>query len=52
MPVSPQRASAQLKFGIGRGNPLVDSANSRRVKQAYEQLEFLVYPGLFMEEPA
>ena len=34
------------------GNPIVDSANSRRVKQACEQLEFFVYPGVFMEEPA
>jgi anaerobic selenocysteine-containing dehydrogenase len=34
------------------GNPIVDSANSVRVRQAYEQLEFMVYPGLFMEEPA
>ncbi len=42
----------KLRAIFMEGNPLVDSANSRRVKQAYEQLEFLVYPGLFMEEPA
>jgi len=42
----------KLRAIFMEGNPLVDSANSRRVKQAYEQLEFLVYPALFMEEPA
>ena len=42
----------KLRAVFMEGNPLVDSANSGRVKQAYEQLEFLVYPGLFMEEPA
>ncbi|MFN7915205.1 MAG: molybdopterin-dependent oxidoreductase [Vicinamibacterales bacterium] len=42
----------KLRGVFMEGNPLVDSANSSRVKQAYEQLEFLVYPGLFMEEPA
>ncbi len=42
----------KLRAIVMEGNPLVDSANSTRVKQAYEQLEFLVYPGLFMEEPA
>jgi formate dehydrogenase (coenzyme F420) alpha subunit len=34
------------------GNPIVDSANSKRVREAYKRLELLVYPGLFMEEPA
>ncbi len=42
----------KLRAIVMEGNPLVDSANSTRVRQAYEQLEFLVYPGLFMEEPA
>jgi anaerobic selenocysteine-containing dehydrogenase len=42
----------RLRAVFMEGNPIVDSANSRRVKQAYEQLEFMVYPGLFMEEPA
>ncbi len=42
----------KLRAIFMEGNPLVDSANSERVKQAYAQLEFLVYPGLFMEEPA
>lgn len=42
----------KLRAVFMEGNPIVDSANSSRVRQAYEQLEFLVYPGLFMEEPA
>lgn len=42
----------KLRAIFMEGNPLVDSANSSRVKKAYEQLEFLVYPGLFLEEPA
>jgi anaerobic selenocysteine-containing dehydrogenase len=42
----------KLRAVFMAGNPIVDSANSTRVKKAYEQLEFLVYPGLFMEEPA
>ena len=42
----------KLRAIFMEGNPIVDSANSARVKQAYEQLEFFVYAGLFMEEPA
>lgn len=42
----------KLRAVFMEGNPIVDSANSGRVKRAYEQLEFMVYPGLFMEEPA
>lgn len=42
----------RLRAIFMEGNPIVDSANSNRVKKAYEQLEFLVYAGLFMEEPA
>ena len=42
----------RLRAIFMEGNPIVDSANSARVRQAYEQLEFMVYPGLFMEEPA
>ncbi len=42
----------RLRAVFMAGNPLVDSANSSRVKKAYEQLEFFVYAGLFMEEPA
>jgi anaerobic selenocysteine-containing dehydrogenase len=32
------------------GNPLVDSADNKRVRAAYEKLELLVVPSLFMEE--
>ena len=42
----------KLRAVFMEGNPIVDNANSAKVKRAYEQLEFLVYPGLFMEEPA
>lgn len=42
----------KLRAIFMEGNPIVDSANSTRVKRAYEQLEFFVYAGLFMEEPA
>ncbi len=41
-----------LRAVFMEGNPIVDSANSTRVRKAYAQLEFMVYPGLFMEEPA
>jgi anaerobic selenocysteine-containing dehydrogenase len=34
------------------GNPLVDSAGSARVREAYARLDLLVYPALFPEEPA
>lgn len=60
LPVGPDRFATsileskpyKLRAIFMEGNPIVDSANSSRVRQAYEQLEFLVYPGLFMEEPA
>ena len=42
----------KLRAIFMEGNPIVDSANSGRVKKAYEALEFFVYAGLFMEEPA
>lgn len=42
----------RLKAVITQGNPLVASANSTRVREAFEQLDFYVYTGLFMEEPA
>lgn len=42
----------KLRAIFMEGNPLVDSANSNRVREAYKKLEFLVYPSLFMEEPA
>ena len=34
------------------GNPMLASANSKKVRKAFEQLEFYVYTGLFREEPA
>ncbi|WP_391653597.1 molybdopterin-containing oxidoreductase family protein [Streptomyces tamarix] len=42
----------RLRAIIAQGNPLVSSANTLRVREAFEQLEFFVYTGLFMEEPA
>lgn len=42
----------RLRAIVTQGNPLVASANSSRVREAFEQLEFFVYTGLFMEEPA
>ncbi|MEV6974456.1 molybdopterin-dependent oxidoreductase [Kitasatospora sp. NPDC093806] len=42
----------KLRAVVTQGNPLVSSANSGRVRQAFEQLEFYVYTGLFMEEAA
>jgi len=41
-----------LKALIAEGNPLLSSANTRRVAEAFSKLEFLVYTGLFMEETA
>ncbi|MFZ5895479.1 MAG: molybdopterin-containing oxidoreductase family protein [Myxococcota bacterium] len=41
-----------LRAVMAEGNLLVDAAETNRVKQAFEQLELFVYPGLFMEEPA
>ncbi len=42
----------RLRAIVSQGNPLVSSANSKRVREAFEQLEFFVCTGLFMEEPA
>jgi anaerobic selenocysteine-containing dehydrogenase len=42
----------RLKAILTMGNPLLGSANSRKVQQAFSQLEFYVYTGLFMEEAA
>jgi anaerobic selenocysteine-containing dehydrogenase len=41
-----------LKAIMTCGNPLLASANSTRVAEAYKQLDFYVYTGLFMEESA
>lgn len=42
----------RLKAVITQGNPLVSSANTTKVREAFEKLDFYVYTGLFMEEPA
>lgn len=42
----------QLKMVVTQGNPLLSSANSDKVRRAFEQLDFYVYTGLFMEEAA
>lgn len=34
------------------GNILIQSSNTQKIKEALESLEFYVYTGLFMEEPA
>ncbi|SED10874.1 Anaerobic selenocysteine-containing dehydrogenase [Amycolatopsis tolypomycina] len=42
----------RLRAVITQGNPLLSSANTARVREAFRQLEFYVYTGLFMEEAA
>lgn len=42
----------RLRAVITQGNPLTSSANTTKVKKAFEQLDFYVYTGLFMEEAA
>lgn len=42
----------RLKALISMGNPLLGCANTAKVQQAFSQLEFYVYTGLFMEEAA
>lgn len=41
-----------LKAIVTEGNPLVASSNTAKVKEAFRQLEFYAYTGLFMEEAA
>ncbi len=41
-----------LKALVTQGNPLLGSANTRKVREAYRKLDFYVYTGLFMEESA
>lgn len=45
-------APYRLRAVMTQGNPLLSSANTDRVRAAFEQLEFYVYTGLFMEEAA
>ena len=42
----------KLEAVITQGNPLIASANTTKVRNAFEQLGFYVYTGLFMEEAA
>jgi anaerobic selenocysteine-containing dehydrogenase len=42
----------RMKALITMGNPLLSSANSRKVQEAFAKLEFYAYTGLFMEEAA
>lgn len=42
----------RMKALVSMGNPLLSSANTEKVKQAFKKLEFFVYTGLFMEESA
>ncbi|MFD9701509.1 molybdopterin-dependent oxidoreductase [Lentzea sp. NPDC059081] len=42
----------RLEALITQGNPLISSANTSKVKQAFKELDFYVYTGLFMEEAA
>ena len=41
-----------LKAIMTCGNPLLGSANTKKVADAYKKLDFYVYTGLFMEEAA
>jgi anaerobic selenocysteine-containing dehydrogenase len=42
----------RLKALISMGNPLLGSANTAKVQQAFAKLDFYAYTGLFMEESA
>ncbi|MGQ0839450.1 molybdopterin-containing oxidoreductase family protein [Actinokineospora sp.] len=42
----------RIKALLTQGNPLISSANSAKVKDAFSLLEFYVYTGLYMEEAA
>ncbi|HEY2586890.1 MAG TPA: molybdopterin-dependent oxidoreductase [Tepidisphaeraceae bacterium] len=41
-----------LKAVLTCGNPILGSANTAKVREAYRKLPFYVYTGLFMEEAA
>jgi anaerobic selenocysteine-containing dehydrogenase len=41
-----------LKAIVTEGNPLLACANSKKVQEAFRKLDFYVYTGLFLEEPA
>ncbi|WP_433381292.1 molybdopterin-containing oxidoreductase family protein [Streptosporangium sp. CA-115845] len=40
----------RLKAIMTEGNPLISSANTGKVREAFAKLDFYVYTGLFMEE--
>jgi anaerobic selenocysteine-containing dehydrogenase len=42
----------RLRALVAMGNPLLASANTAKVKAAFEKLEFFAYTGLFLEESA
>lgn len=42
----------RMKALVSMGNPLLSSANTAKVKEAFEKLEFFCYTGLFLEEIA
>ncbi len=60
MPVGPDWFAESILEGrpyrmrafVSMGNPLLASANTKRVQQAFRELEFFVYTGLFLEESA
>jgi anaerobic selenocysteine-containing dehydrogenase len=60
MPVGPDWFAESVLAGrpyrmralVAMGNPLLASANTAKVKRAFEQLEFFAYTGLFPEESA
>jgi anaerobic selenocysteine-containing dehydrogenase len=60
LPVGPDRFAESILDGqpyrlraiICEGNPLLSSAGSDRVREAFRKLEFFAYTGLFMEEAA
>ncbi len=41
-----------LKAIVTEGNPILGCANTAKVKEAFRRLDFYVYTGFFMEEPA
>lgn len=60
LPVGPDRFADAILEGkpyplkaiLTMGNPLLGSANTAKVQEAFRRLEFYVYTGLFMEEAA
>ncbi|MDB5310856.1 MAG: anaerobic dehydrogenase, typically selenocysteine-containing [Gemmataceae bacterium] len=42
----------RMKALVSMGNPLLSSANTAKVKEAFGKLEFFAYTGLFLEESA